>query len=78
MKRMLLVLALIVTMSNLAIGIAYASICQGAGGARACGSKCTTVGGGQCGCSGDCTQAELDWVAGAHPKGEEEEVVFDY
>jgi len=79
MKKPLLVLALIVTTFNFALGIAYAAVCQGAGGARACGKACASANGDQCYCDGSCSQQELDWVAGAHPKaGEEEEVVYDY
>jgi hypothetical protein len=78
MKKTLLVLALIVTTCNFAIGLSYAAVCQGAGGARACGKGCVSVNGDQCMCEGSCTQQELDWVAGAHSRGAEEEVVYDY
>ena len=78
MKRMFLALALTLTACNCAIGLTYAAICQGSGGARACGSQCTTLPGGDCGCGGACTKAELDWVAGAHGNQELLEEVYDY
>jgi hypothetical protein len=65
MKKALMTFLLVVTAANLTVSITYAAVCQGRGGARACGEQCTTISDGQCGCSGSCTQEELDWVAGA-------------
>lgn len=64
-KKILLALFLAFSAANLTISITYAALCQGKGGARACGEKCTTISDGQCGCSGSCTKEEYDWVAGA-------------
>lgn len=68
MKKLLLVAALLVTACNLVGGIAYAATCQGASGARACGDRCVNLSNGECGCGGNCTAAEMDWVAGAGKK----------
>ena len=65
MKKLLLTLLLVFSAANLTISITYAALCQGKGGARACGEQCTTISDGQCGCTGSCTQEELNWVAGA-------------
>lgn len=73
MKKLLLTLLLMFSAVNLSISITYAALCRGKGGARACGEKCVTASDGQCGCTGSCTQAEYDWVAGA---GGEEELLF--
>lgn len=71
MKRVLLTLLLVFSTANLTISITYAALCQGKGGARACGEQCVTASDGQCGCTGSCTKEELDWVAGAHGGDEE-------
>jgi len=63
-KKTLLTSLLVLTAANLTIGITYAALCQGKGGARACGEKCVTASDGQCGCTGSCTKEEYDWVAG--------------
>jgi hypothetical protein len=68
-KKILLTLLLVFTAANLTISITYAALCQGKGGARACGEKCVTASDGQCGCTGSCTQAEYDWVGGAKAPG---------
>jgi hypothetical protein len=72
MKNVLLTLLLVFTAGNLTISITYAAICQGAGGARACGETCASLGDGNCGCTGKCSKEELDWVAGAKGGGDEE------
>jgi len=64
MRKILLTL-LVFSAANLTISITYAALCQGKGGARACGEKCVTASDGQCGCTGSCTKEEYDWVAGA-------------
>jgi len=64
LRKILMVLAL-VTSANLAVGVSYAAICRGSGGARACGQTCASTSSGNCGCTGSCTKAEMDWVAGA-------------
>lgn len=71
-RKIVLVVALLVTACNLTAGIAYSAVCQSSGGARACGEQCTTLPGGSCGCVGSCTKEEREWVAGA--KGEEAEI----
>lgn len=64
MKRILLSAALLLTAANLAIGISYAATCEGPSGGRVCGSTCTRLPNGECGCEGKCTAAEMKWVAG--------------
>lgn len=65
MKKVILGLAILLTASNLAVGVAYAAVCEGTNGARACGEGCTVLSDGTCGCRGACSSAELDWVAQA-------------
>jgi len=64
MKKLVLALALLVTASNLAVGVAYAAVCRSSGGARSCGASCTPGADGSCTCTGSCTKEEYDWVAG--------------
>lgn len=68
MKKFILALALLVTASNLAVGVAYAAVCSGTNGGRACGGDCTALANGGCACSGSCTADEMKWVDGAGPK----------
>ncbi len=68
MKKFILALALLVTASNLAVGVAYASVCSGTNGGRACGSACTALPNGGCACTGSCTADEMKWVDGAGGK----------
>ena len=68
MKKFILALALLVTASNLAVGVVYASVCSGTNGGRACGTDCTSMADGKCVCQGACTADELKWVDGAGPK----------
>jgi hypothetical protein len=72
MKKIILTLALLITASNLALGVVYAATCTGAGGSRLCGSVCAKVASGQCVCDGTCTKAEMDWVANGGSGGDEE------
>ncbi len=65
LRKILLVLALVVTAGNLAAGVTYAALCRGSGGARACGEICSSTTTGNCACSGACTAEERAWVAGA-------------
>ena len=65
MKKFILALALMVTASNLAVGVAYAAVCSGKSGGRACGEVCTSQPNGACACTGSCTADELKWVDGA-------------
>lgn len=77
MKKIVLAVAIAVSMCNLAIGITYAAVCQDTHGDRFCGGVCATGEGGLCACTGSCSQSELKWVGGA--KGAEElEEVYDY
>jgi hypothetical protein len=46
MKKIVLGIAIAVSMGNLAIGITYAAACQDAHGDRFCGSACVTGGRG--------------------------------
>lgn len=64
MKKILLTLALLITSSNLALGVVYAATCSGPGGSRLCGKTCSKGSDGSCACEGSCTKAEMDWVAG--------------
>ena len=63
-RKTLLAVVLFVTVCNLTVGIAYSAVCQSRGGARACGTSCTTLSDGSCGCQGTCTKEERDWVSG--------------
>ncbi len=65
LRKILLVSALVFTAGNLAVGVTYAALCRGAGGARACGEICTSTTSGNCACSGSCTADERNWVGGA-------------
>jgi hypothetical protein len=78
MKKVILGLAILLTASNLAAGVAYAAVCEGTNGARACGSGCAVQADGTCGCSGNCTTDELNWVAGAKKPAMAEMMVYDY
>jgi hypothetical protein len=73
MRKIVLTIALAVTACNLALGVAYASVCESSGGARACGSNCSADANGHCICSGSCTADELKWVDGANKGGGDEE-----
>lgn len=64
MKKLILTLALLVTASNLAVGVAYSAACRSSNGTRYCGATCTPGSDGSCTCSGACTREEMDWVAG--------------
>lgn len=68
MKKMILGLAILLTASNLAAGVVYAAVCESSTGARACGTGCSVLASGNCGCTGSCSAAELDWVAGGSKK----------
>lgn len=63
-RKILLAVALIVTVCHLTVG-AYSAVCISSGGARACGEQCTTLSDGSCGCRGSCTKEEREWVGGA-------------
>ena len=77
MKKIVLLVAIAVTAANLTLGVAYAAVCQDTTGNRSCGTTCQTAGSGKgCQCTGDCTDAERNWVGGA--KAGEEEEVYDY
>jgi len=76
LKKTLLGLAILVTASNLAAGVAYASVCIGSGGARLCGSTCATNSAGSCVCEGSCTADEMKWVAGGKGAAMEEEAAY--
>lgn len=72
MKKIILTLVLLVTGSNLAVGV-YAATCTGPGGSRVCGETCSKGSDGHCVCQGSCTKAERDWVAGGGQFAEIEE-----
>lgn len=76
MKKFILAIALLVTASNLAVGVAYAAVCKSSGGARSCGASCTPNSDGSCTCSGECSAAERDWVAGTKVAMMESESVY--
>lgn len=65
MKKILLTLGLLITVSNLTIGIVYSAKCQTTGGTRVCGQYCQATAGGGCECDGACTAEETKWVEGA-------------
>ncbi len=64
MKKTVLTLALLITGSNLALGVVYSATCTGPGGSRLCGKTCSKASDGTCVCEGSCTKAEMDWVGG--------------
>lgn len=68
MKKLILAIALLVTASNLAVGVVYAAVCSGSNGGRACGQECTGRADGGCSCTGSCSADELKWVDGAGGK----------
>lgn len=74
-KRAVLVLGTLLTLFHLTIGISYSSVCESTGGARACGTTCSTTSNGSCACSGTCTADEMKWVEGAK-KGDDEELLL--
>jgi hypothetical protein len=63
-RKIFIVLALVLSVGNLAVGLTYAATCRSSSGARACGEICTSTTTGNCACSGSCTKEERDWVAG--------------
>lgn len=69
MKKVILGLAILLTASNLAVGVAYAAACMGTNGTRNCGPTCATAPDGSCGCEGSCSAEERAWVnAGSKDK----------
>lgn len=62
-RKVFIVLALLLSAANLAVGVTYAAICRSSSGARACGELCSSLPNGNCACSGSCTKEERDWVA---------------
>lgn len=73
MKKILLGVAILLTAANLA-GVAYAAVCETAGGARQCGAHCTNASGGRCVCEGACSADEMKWVGGGGGAAEMEEL----
>jgi hypothetical protein len=63
-RKIFIVLALVLSAGNLAVGVTYAATCRSSSGARACGEICSSTTTGNCACSGSCTKEERDWVAG--------------
>jgi len=79
MKKIVLAIAIAVSMCNLAIGITYAAVCQDTNGNRYCGQNCKTPPSGSgCQCTGTCSDKEYDWVGGGKGGAEELEEVYDY
>ncbi len=72
MRKRVLTIALAVTACNLALGVAYAAVCESSGGSRACGTTCAAKADGGCTCTGNCSADELKWVDGAGGSGDEE------
>jgi hypothetical protein len=70
MKRILIAVATLVTVLNLALGVAYAAACESTNGTRYCGSDCKATAGGGCQCTGNCSGDELNWVSGAKKPAE--------
>lgn len=78
MRKMVLLAALLLTISNISVGV-YAATCTGRGGGRVCGSTCGKNGNGDCVCEGTCSSAEMNWVAGDPPPAPiAEEEIYDY
>ena len=75
MKKIVLSLAIALTVCNLTIGIGYAAVCQSTKGSRACGTTCLAKADGTCACEGTCTADERDWVSAA--KGGDEELLAE-
>ena len=63
-RKIFIVLALVLSAGNLAVGVTYAATCRSSSGARACGEICSSLPNGNCACSGSCSKEERDWVAG--------------
>jgi hypothetical protein len=76
MKRMLLTIAILVTATNLAVGVAYAAACETTSGVRKCGSECTAEANGGCSCTGTCSTEEKKWVSGGSGFAEFEELDY--
>jgi hypothetical protein len=72
MKKILLSVAIAVSVCNITIGIGYAAVCQSTKGVRSCGTTCATNPDGTCACTGGCSVEERDWVGGAKVGGEDE------
>ena len=70
-RKIFIVLALVLSAGNLALGVTYAATCRSSSGARACGEICSSTPSGHCACTGSCTKEERDWVAGAGGEFEE-------
>lgn len=73
-RKVLIVLALVLSAGNLVTGLTYAATCRSSSGARACGEICTSTTAGNCACTGSCTKEERDWVAGQHAAVEEADI----
>jgi hypothetical protein len=55
MKKLLMMLAILVTLSNVSLGVAYACSCTDNKKKTCCGSTCSANADGSCSCSGACT-----------------------
>jgi hypothetical protein len=79
MKKIVLAIAIAVSMSNLAIGITYAAVCQDTNGNRYCGQELQTPpAAAVVNARGTCRDKEYDWVGGGKGGAEELEEVYDY
>ena len=77
MRKMVLMVTLLVTLCNVAVGV-YAATCEGPGGGRICGSSCSKNPNGSCVCEGSCTSGEMRWVAGESPAPIAEAEFYNY
>ena len=55
MKKLLMMLAIVVTLSNVTLGVAYACSCTDTKKKTCCGSVCSANADGTCTCSGACS-----------------------
>jgi hypothetical protein len=62
-RKIFVILALVLSVGNVAVGLTYAATCRSSSGARACGEICSSLPNGNCACSGSCTKEERAWVA---------------
>jgi hypothetical protein len=63
-RKIFIVLALLASAGNLAVGVTYAATCRSSSGARACGEVCSSLANGNCACTGSCTKEEREWLTG--------------
>ena len=56
MKKILMIVSLLVTLTNFTFGVVYGCTCTVRGGSSCCGSTCTPQPNGACICKGACNE----------------------